>query len=161
MRRCSFFFDVFGLELPDYLHCQLFSDSIDSNQNECVGMAEYKEAKQRERRPVSCSGFYCDKGRCIPSDWRCDGHVDCADQTDESHCDVCGENAIHCGEGRCMGQKHVCDGVQDCPYGQDERNCSKLFRVGKLLNTSKFCFVYSSSSKRTQWRLGTRNFGSL
>ncbi|XP_062543305.1 uncharacterized protein LOC134210895 [Armigeres subalbatus] len=126
MRRCSFFFDVFGLELPDYLHCQLFGDSIDANQNECVGMAEYKESKLREKRPVSCSGFLCDKRRCIPSDWRCDGHVDCADQTDESHCDVCGENAIHCGDGRCMGQKHVCDGVQDCPYGQDERNCIRL-----------------------------------
>lgn len=125
MRRCSFFFDVFGLELPDYLRCSLFNDVI-SDQEECVGMAEYKEAQLRARRPVSCSGFLCDKRRCIPNDWRCDGHVDCQDQTDESHCDVCGEDAIHCGEGRCMSQKHVCDGVVDCPYGQDERNCIRL-----------------------------------
>lgn len=125
MRRCTFFFEVFGLELPDYLQCNLFNDVI-SDQEECVGMAEFKEAQLRARRPVSCSGFLCDKRRCIPNDWRCDGHVDCQDQSDESSCDVCGDNAIHCGEGRCMSQKHVCDGVVDCPYGQDERNCSKF-----------------------------------
>ncbi|XP_053688242.1 uncharacterized protein LOC128737595 [Sabethes cyaneus] len=125
MRRCSFFFDVFGLELPEYLRCPIFSDAI-SDQEECVGMAEYKESLLRARRPVSCSGFLCDERRCIPSDWRCDGHVDCQDQTDESHCDFCGDNAIHCGDGRCMSQKHMCDGIQDCPYGQDERNCIRL-----------------------------------
>lgn len=75
---------------------------------------------------VACSGFLCDKKRCIPSDWKCDGHVDCQDQSDESDCDACGSGAIYCGEKRCMSQKHVCDGVIDCPYGQDERNCSKL-----------------------------------
>ncbi|KAL1398008.1 hypothetical protein pipiens_009294 [Culex pipiens pipiens] len=126
MRRCSFFFDVFGLELPEYLRCNIFSDAVSVEQGECVGMAEYKESMLRSRRPVKCSGFLCDKRRCIPNDWRCDGHVDCQDQTDESHCDFCGANEIHCGSGKCMSQKHMCNGVQDCPFGQDERNCIRL-----------------------------------
>ncbi|XP_058062614.1 uncharacterized protein LOC131212675 [Anopheles bellator] len=125
MRRCSFFFDVFGLELPEYLRCEVFNNAA-SDQEECVGMAEYKESMIRSRRPMACSGFLCDKRRCIPTDWKCDGHVDCQDQTDEAHCEFCGDDAIHCGEGRCMSQKHVCDGVQDCPFGQDERNCIRL-----------------------------------
>ncbi|XP_049290296.1 uncharacterized protein LOC125767595 [Anopheles funestus] len=125
MRRCSFFFDVFGLELPEYLRCSIFNDAV-SDQEECVGMAEYKESIIRSRRPMACSGFLCDKRRCIPNDWKCDGHVDCQDQTDEAHCDFCGDDAIHCGEGQCMSQKHVCDGAVNCPYGQDERNCIRL-----------------------------------
>uniref|UniRef100_A0A182TY97 Peptidase S1 domain-containing protein n=1 Tax=Anopheles melas TaxID=34690 RepID=A0A182TY97_9DIPT len=108
MRRCSFFFDVFGLELPEYLRCSIFNDAV-SDQEECVGMAEYKESIIRSRRPMACTGFLCDKRRCIPNDWKCDGHVDCQDQTDEAHCDFCGDDAIHCGEGQCMSQKHVCD----------------------------------------------------
>ncbi|XP_050092170.1 uncharacterized protein LOC126575496 [Anopheles aquasalis] len=125
MRRCSFFFDVFGLELPEYLRCEVFNNAV-SDQEECVGMAEYKESMIRSRRPISCSGFLCDKRRCIPTDWKCDGHVDCQDQSDEAQCKFCADDEIHCGEGRCMSQKHVCNGVRDCPFGQDERNCIRL-----------------------------------
>lgn len=63
--------------------------------------------------------------RCIPTDWRCDGHVDCRDQADESECVACAEGEIYCGEKRCMSQAHVCDGIVHCPYAQDERNCGK------------------------------------
>lgn len=35
------------------------------------------------------SGFQCDVKRCIPDDWRCDGHVDCEDQSDELNCESC------------------------------------------------------------------------
>ncbi|XP_055316138.1 serine protease 41-like [Sitodiplosis mosellana] len=74
-----------------------------------------------------CSGFSCDnKTRCIPSDWKCDGHVDCLDQSDESNCEKCGNDTIYCGEDRCMSSVHVCDGEVNCPYGQDERNCVRL-----------------------------------
>ncbi|XP_059616149.1 uncharacterized protein LOC132261342 [Phlebotomus argentipes] len=123
MRRCGFFFEVFGLELPEYIKCHLFTES--SNPDECVGSREVQEAKIRAQNP-SCSGFMCDKKRCIPAEWKCDGHVDCNDQTDESDCPFCPEGSIYCGERRCMSQKHVCDGIQDCPYGQDERNCIRL-----------------------------------
>lgn len=76
-----------------------------------------------------CSGFLCDQKRCIPNDWRCDGHVDCKDQADESECSACSAGEIYCGEKRCMSQTHVCDGTSDCPYGQDERNCGKYKKL--------------------------------
>lgn len=97
---------------------------------------------------VCTSGFQCDGTRCIPVDWQCDGHVDCADQTDEIECGDCAytttshepsinghkgkeliikdfiaKPTLHCGERRCMLASHVCDGAMDCPFGQDERNC--------------------------------------
>lgn len=34
-------------------------------------------------------GFKCDEKRCIPMDWRCDGHFDCEDHTDEMRCSQC------------------------------------------------------------------------
>lgn len=35
--------------------------------------------------PRNCSRkeFACDNGRCIPSDWRCDGTNQCKDNSDE------------------------------------------------------------------------------
>ncbi|XP_048507998.1 atrial natriuretic peptide-converting enzyme [Athalia rosae] len=143
-RRCGFFLEVFGLTLPDYLECDLFPENADPDV--CVGHREVIEAAKRAEKPVCTSGFQCDGTRCIPVDWRCDGHVDCADQTDEIGCGECGgptvppsggaladnddsissDRVLHCGERRCMSSLHICDGVIDCPWGQDERNCLRL-----------------------------------
>lgn len=134
MRRCGFFFGVFGLELPEYLTCKIFGESEDPE--ECIGRKEMQEAKIRADHP-QCSGFLCDTDvrdpksgkpliKCIPTDWKCDGHVDCVDQSDESACGRCGNDTIHCGDTRCMSRLHVCNGVVDCPWGQDERNCVRL-----------------------------------
>ncbi|XP_076684868.1 uncharacterized protein LOC143377485 [Andrena cerasifolii] len=149
-RRCGFFLDVFGLTLPDYLECELFPE--DSNPDECLGHQEVLEAARRAEKPVCTSGFQCDGTRCIPVDWRCDGHLDCADHSDEIGCGECtsssspsvsvfntkivkkpilakntvSKSPLHCGERRCMAASHICDGVMDCPWGQDERYCLKL-----------------------------------
>ncbi|XP_067011230.2 atrial natriuretic peptide-converting enzyme [Anabrus simplex] len=124
-RRCGFFLEVFGLTLPEYLECALFPETPDTDV--CVGHQEVREAEIRAQKPTCKAGFQCDAKRCIPADWRCDGHLDCEDRTDELNCHKCEkEGMIHCGEKRCMSQTHVCDGVIHCPWGQDERNCLRL-----------------------------------
>lgn len=49
MRRCRFFFNVFGLELPDYLSCHQFSDS--NNPEICVGNKQMRDAYNRALKP--------------------------------------------------------------------------------------------------------------
>lgn len=52
MRRCQFFFNVFGLELPEYLSCDQFADS--KNPDICVGQKQMREAYQRQLKPSKC-----------------------------------------------------------------------------------------------------------
>lgn len=49
MRRCGFFLDIFALDLPEYLTCDLFHDSPSAD--ECVGMQQVKEEAQRAANP--------------------------------------------------------------------------------------------------------------
>ncbi|XP_076246920.1 atrial natriuretic peptide-converting enzyme [Calliopsis andreniformis] len=149
-RRCGFFLGVFGLTLPDYIDCRIFPEY--PNPDGCVGHQEVLEANKRAEKPACTSGFQCDGTRCIPVDWRCDGHLDCADHSDETGCGECvsssspsasvfntkivkkpilakntiSKSKLHCGERKCMSASHICDGVMDCPWGQDERYCLKL-----------------------------------
>ncbi|BFG03364.1 uncharacterized protein DMAD_02643 [Drosophila madeirensis] len=123
MRRCGFFFDVFGLSLPEYLNCKLFKDFPSAE--DCVGLEEVRDVMIAASNP-RCDGFQCDQNRCLPTEYVCDGHLDCMDQTDEGSCDRCGQDEIYCGDSQCIGTKHICDGIIDCPYGQDERNCLRL-----------------------------------
>ncbi|XP_029661736.1 atrial natriuretic peptide-converting enzyme [Formica exsecta] len=91
-RRCGFFLKVFGLSLPDYLECDLFPEK--PHPQECIGYHEVIEANRRADKAVCTSGFQCDQKRCIPYDWRCDGHVDCIDQSDETGCGKCNSSSL-------------------------------------------------------------------
>lgn len=123
MRRCGFFFDVFGLNLPEYLNCKLFKDF--ESPEDCVGFIQVRDVMMAFINP-QCDGFQCDHKRCLPPEYVCDGHLDCMDQTDEASCPACSPDEIYCGQEKCVSSQHICDGVIDCPYGQDERNCSKF-----------------------------------
>lgn len=49
MRRCGFFLEVFGLSMPDYLQCEIFPESTDTDV--CLGNKEVKEARFRAAKP--------------------------------------------------------------------------------------------------------------
>lgn len=52
MRRCNFFFNVFGLEIPDYLECSQFTDS--NNPDICIGQRQIRESYNRALKPGNC-----------------------------------------------------------------------------------------------------------
>ncbi|XP_075168916.1 corin serine peptidase isoform X2 [Haematobia irritans] len=144
MRRCGFFFDVFGLSLPEYLNCKLFKDF--ESPEECVGFEEVQNVMIASANP-KCSGFKCDNNRCLPKEYVCDGSLDCMDHSDEKGCDVCAPGEIFCGNGKCIGYEHACNGIMDCPYGQDEKNCIRLSERNGDLGKGVL-EVYRMSSKK-------------
>ncbi|KAM7345094.1 corin serine peptidase isoform 1-T4 [Cochliomyia hominivorax] len=123
MRRCGFFFDVFGLSLPEYLNCKLFKDF--ESPDDCVGLEQVQSVMIASANP-KCDGFLCDNNRCIPQEYVCDGNLDCMDQADENKCEVCAKDQLFCGNGKCVSMDNICNGILDCPFGQDEKNCIRL-----------------------------------
>lgn len=72
--------------------------------------------------------FQCNDGRCIENRWRCDGWMDCLDDSDETIelCSgiSCGQHAYRCRNKRCIKRSALCDGVNDCGDNSDEQSCS-------------------------------------
>ena len=72
---------------------------------------------------------------CVQTQWKCDGHRDCEDGSDEAGCGPAvpsclqGEE-LQCGPGgKCVSLRWRCDGEWDCEGGQDEEGCKQ--QVGK------------------------------
>lgn len=76
----------------------------------------------------SPSAFTCANQRCVPSGWRCDGHNDCFDNSDEVNCPTrtpgtCPTNQFTCANNRCIPNTWRCDTDNDCGDSSDEVDC--------------------------------------
>lgn len=76
----------------------------------------------------SPSAFTCANRRCVPTSWRCDGHNDCFDNSDESNCPThvpgtCPASQFTCANHRCIPHIWLCDTDNDCGDGSDEVDC--------------------------------------
>lgn len=76
----------------------------------------------------SPTAFTCANKRCVPAAWRCDGHNDCFDNSDESSCPApvpgtCPANQFTCSNRRCIPPSWRCDTDNDCGDGSDEADC--------------------------------------
>ncbi|XP_065222047.1 uncharacterized protein LOC135846721 [Planococcus citri] len=146
-RRCGIFLEIFGLQFPEKFDCS-WCPSHNSTE-ECIGHNEMKLFEEQESIAACVDGFKCDQRRCIPQDWRCDGHIDCEDETDELNCKQC-PGQLHCGMGQCIATSHICDGVLNCPWGQDERNCVRLDeQMGDVGSGNVEVFVAEDKAFRT------------
>ncbi|KFM60129.1 Atrial natriuretic peptide-converting enzyme, partial [Stegodyphus mimosarum] len=122
VRKCDFFLGVFSVSWPDELVCDELPDSPDPEV--CVG---YEQMRSLEMSARTCvNGFRCDRTRCLPQSWVCDGFSDCTDGTDERNCSDCGPDQFYCGHSTCIDKSLVCDGIRDCPDGREERRCLRL-----------------------------------
>lgn len=77
---------------------------------------------------------------CLPLDKKCNGVIDCSDESDEIKCNnssektfdrpnsyvtLCTENEFRCWNNlECIRKRFVCDGRNDCLDGSDEKNCT-------------------------------------
>ncbi|CAH2276476.1 low-density lipo receptor-related 6 isoform X1 [Pelobates cultripes] len=80
--------------------------------------------------PPTCSPqqFTCFTGDvdCIPAEWRCDGFIECLDNSDEQNCPVCSDTQYQCASGQCIDSSLRCNGDVNCQDKSDEKGCKEI-----------------------------------
>ncbi|XP_053677992.1 putative vitellogenin receptor [Anopheles nili] len=98
---------------------------------------------------ASCE-FRCDSGECLKMKMRCNGHIDCKDQSDEQNCDPikskilvnCKWDEFRCADGsKCISNSRRCDKHNDCSDFSDEAKCENY---DKLSNCTRHQFTCSN-----------------
>uniref|UniRef100_A0A3B3RJA6 EGF-like domain-containing protein n=1 Tax=Paramormyrops kingsleyae TaxID=1676925 RepID=A0A3B3RJA6_9TELE len=72
--------------------------------------------------------FMCSNGHCISEIWKCDGDMDCMDNSDEDPklcSQTCPPKQFSCSTGQCIPNSWICDLEDDCGDRSDEHDCGE------------------------------------
>ncbi|KAH8235981.1 hypothetical protein KR032_011790, partial [Drosophila birchii] len=133
-----------GSCISGYKRCNGITDCDDgADENNCPFTYDDSYDTDSENNPLNeCEilEFECDFGQCLPLDKKCDGNMDCDDETDELDCqsytEHCLENEFECDD-YCLPRDQLCNGIANCHDGRDERNCTFCRDDAYLCNTGE------------------------
>ncbi|XP_020802671.1 basement membrane-specific heparan sulfate proteoglycan core protein isoform X7 [Drosophila serrata] len=133
-----------GSCISGYKRCNGITDCDDgADENNCPFTYDDNYDTDPENNPLNeCEilEFECDFGQCLPLDKKCDGNMDCDDETDELDCqsytEHCLENEFECDD-YCLPRDQLCNGIANCNDGRDERNCTFCRDDAYLCNTGE------------------------
>ncbi|XP_053722161.1 low-density lipoprotein receptor-related protein 2 [Synchiropus splendidus] len=87
-----------------------------------------KDCIQDTGKRCQAEQFTCLNGNCITAQWKCDGHNDCQDNSDERETvcafHTCSAIEFTCDNGRCVPLSYACDYIDDCGDNSDEKDCA-------------------------------------